>query len=363
VLVGDLGDAGLARRAVAWAAEAGWPVLAEPFGALPVGPTVVPHGVVVAGRLAAGAASLAGLTPDRVVVVGRLTLFRELGALSRRPGVRVEHVTVGPDWTDPGSVVHVVHGTDVLRSAPGRTDGAEVWVDAWLAAGRDAAAVVGPMTAELTGPGVALAVATALGPDDVLVLGSSNGPRDLAIALGSRPVAACRVIANRGLAGIDGTVSTAVGVALALDGWDGGEGDPGGEGGRTRATVGRTVALMGDLTFLHDTNGLLVGPTETRPDLTMVVANDDGGGIFATLEYGDPARSRDPLDAAAAERVFGTPHGTALASLCAAHHVDHVPAGSLEDLARALAEPADGLRVIEVRLDRSAHRALRDRLR
>src|SRR5699024_7687642 len=122
---------------------------------------------------------------------------------------------------------------------------------------------------------------------------SSNAPRDLALAHDGTGAAA-RVIASRGLAGIDGTVSTAVGVALT--------------------TPGRTVALMGDLTFLHDTNGLLVGPTEPVPDLTVVVVDDDGGGIFATLEYGEPARSATPGAAAATERLFGTPHGTDLAA-------------------------------------------------
>lgn len=193
-----------------------------------------------------------------------------------------------------------------------------------------------------TGPAVAAAVAAALGEDDVLVLGSSNAPRDLALAHDGTGAAA-RVIASRGLAGIDGTVSTAVGVALT--------------------TPGRTVALMGDLTFLHDTNGLLVGPTEPVPDLTVVVVDDDGGGIFATLEYGEPARSATPGAAAATERLFGTPHGTDLAALCAAHGVEHRRVGSPHDLARALAEPVDGVRVLVVPVDRTAHRALRDRVR
>ncbi|WP_122262846.1 2-succinyl-5-enolpyruvyl-6-hydroxy-3-cyclohexene-1-carboxylic-acid synthase [Ornithinimicrobium cerasi] len=344
VLLGDLGDHDLSRRALGWAAEAGWPVLAEPFGVLPGGATVVPHGVVVAGRLAAGADNLAGLAPDRVLAVGRLTLFRELGALSRRPGVRVEHVSATPWWTDPGSVVHVVHPTRVLDVTPDRAAGADSWVAAWRAAGRDAASVVAGMTGTLTGPGVAVTVAAALAEEDVLVLGSSNGPRDLAIGLGGRPVPGCRVVSNRGLAGIDGTVSTAVGVALAGGG-------------------GRTVALMGDLTFLHDTNGLLIGPGEPRPDLTVVVVNDDGGGIFSTLEYGEPARSATPEGAARTERLFGTPHGTDLAALCAAHHVRHARVSSLEDLRDALAEPDEGLRVVEVPLDRAGHRPLRDRLR
>ncbi|MFB9732850.1 2-succinyl-5-enolpyruvyl-6-hydroxy-3-cyclohexene-1-carboxylic-acid synthase, partial [Ornithinimicrobium kibberense] len=154
-----------------------------------------------------------------------------------------------------------------------------------------------------------------------------------------------RVVAGRGLAGIDGTVSTAVGVGLA------------GVGG------GRTVALLGDLTFLHDANGLLVGPDEPRPDLTVVVVNDDGGGIFSTLEYGDPARAGTAGSRAATERLFGTPHGTDLEALCAAHRVEHHRVGTTEALADLLGRPASGIRVLEVPVDRAGHRPLRDRLR
>lgn len=128
-------------------------------------------------------------------------------------------------------------------------------------------------------------------------------------------------------------------------------------------TPGRTIALMGDLTFLHDSNGLLVGPTEAVPDLTVVVVDDDGGGIFTTLEYGEPARSATPETAAATERLFGTPHGTDLAALCAAHGVEHRRVGSVDALAQALAQPVQGLRVLVVPVDRSVHRTLRDRVR
>jgi 2-succinyl-5-enolpyruvyl-6-hydroxy-3-cyclohexene-1-carboxylate synthase len=116
------------------------------------------------------------------------------------------------------------------------------------------------------------------------------------------------------------------------------------------------VALMGDLTLLHDSNGLALGPDEPRPDLTIVVANDDGGGIFATLEYGEPERAAD------FERIFGTPTGTGFAALCQAHGIPHTVAESPEDLAAELASAATGIRVVEVAVDRSGHRELRARL-
>ena len=133
-----------------------------------------------------------------------------------------------------------------------------------------------------------------------MFLGSSNAARGVDVA---RTTADLLILANRGLAGIDGCVSTAAGLALA--------------GGAP------TYALVGDLTFLHDANALLIGPSERRPDLTVIVANDDGGGIFGTLEYGEPGRERH------LERVFLTPTGTDLALLAAAHGVPLERVGDL----------------------------------
>ncbi len=124
---------------------------------------------------------------------------------------------------------------------------------------------------------------------------------------------------NRGVAGIDGTVSTAIGAALAHD-----------------TTGGRTVALIGDLTFVHDSSGLLIGPTEPVPaDLTIVVSNDNGGGIFELLEQGDPRFSD------VSSRVFGTPHDVDVGALCRAYHVDSRQI-EVDDLGAALDEPAPG---------------------
>ena len=130
------------------------------------------------------------------------------------------------------------------------------------------------------------------------------------------------VLANRGLAGIDGTLSTAIGAALARD----------------RST--RSTAYVGDVTFLHDLTGLVLGPDEPRPDLTIVVPNDDGGSIFATLEQGGPAYA-DRF-----ERLFATPHGVDLAALCAATSTPHWRVESRAELEHALASPAGGIEVV-----------------
>jgi len=185
-----------------------------------------------------------------------------------------------------------------------------------------------------TGLHVARAVADSLTEGDLLVLGSSNPVRDASYA--GLPRTGVRVLANRGVAGIGGTVSTAHGAAMAHG--------------------GRTVALMGDLTFLHDSGGLLAGPQEAHPNLTIVVANDDGGGIFGLLEQGAPEHS------AAFERVFGTAHGTDLGALCAAHGVPHQLV-DVASLASRLAEPSHGVRVLEVRTERTRLRELHAALR
>ncbi len=147
-------------------------------------------------------------------------------------------------------------------------------------------------------------------PGDQLVLGASNPVRDIALVGFNTP--GVKVRSNRGVAGIDGTVSTAIGAALAHE----------------RAGGGRTIALIGDLTFVHDSSGLLIGPTEPTPrDLTIVVSNDNGGGIFELLEQGDPRFSD------VSSRIFGTPHDVDVGALCRAYHVEsrQIEVGELAD--------------------------------
>ena len=123
------------------------------------------------------------------------------------------------------------------------------------------------------------------------------------------PRAGVTVLASRGASGIDGLISTASGAALA----------------HQRAGGGPAVALIGDLAFLHDAPGLFAGPEEPRPDLLLVVVNNDGGGIFSMLEQ---AAFPAPF-----ERVFGTPHGGALGQVAAAAGVPAVTLERASDLA------------------------------
>jgi 2-succinyl-5-enolpyruvyl-6-hydroxy-3-cyclohexene-1-carboxylate synthase len=290
------------------------------------------------GSLAAGPWLLGALDqmlrPEHVVVVGRPTLHRSVQRLLADPAVRVTVLSHRPQWTDVAGTAHTVH-----RCAPSElaVDVDQSWAD-WLRAADAAAAKA--VRAGLgrvawpTGPAVARDVVAELPAGALLVLGSSNPVRDVAIA--AQPRADLVVRANRGVAGIDGTVSTAIGAALAHR--------------------GPSYALLGDLTFLHDSTGLVIGPQEPRPDLTIIVLNDDGGGIFALLEQGAPEH------ASAFERIFGTPHGVDLAALCAATRTPYTLAGTQAELARAL-RPARGVRVVEVRADRGGLRELHADLR
>jgi 2-succinyl-5-enolpyruvyl-6-hydroxy-3-cyclohexene-1-carboxylate synthase len=306
------------------AAAAGWPVLAEPTGAAAVLDTAAT--LVRQGSLLLNAGELpAALRPDAVVVVGRPTLSRGVGRLLRTAGV-VYAVGDAPQWTDPQhvatSTVNWLGVNDVRPSTPD-----DAWDAAWRRADTAAGAAVDKLLTDAawpTGPQVVAELLDALPGGSALFLGSSNPVRFVDFA--GRPRADVWLLANRGVAGIDGSISTAAGIALAAE-------RPG-------------YALLGDLTFLHDLNGLLIGPAEQRPDLTVVVLNDNGGGIFSLLEQGAEEH------AASFERVFGTPHDADLAALCAGYRVPHQVVEDAGALRAALA-PAEGLRVVEIRTRRA----------
>jgi 2-succinyl-5-enolpyruvyl-6-hydroxy-3-cyclohexene-1-carboxylate synthase len=116
---------------------------------------------------------------------------------------------------------------------------------------------------------------------------------------------------------------------------------------------------MGDLTALHDGNGLVRGPDEPTPDLTLVVVNNDGGAIFGLLEQG----AEEYADAY--ERVFGTPHGVDFAAWCGATQTPHTRTASVGAALDAALDPrGGGIHVVELRTDRAdvarVRRALRD---
>jgi 2-succinyl-5-enolpyruvyl-6-hydroxy-3-cyclohexene-1-carboxylate synthase len=210
------------------------------------------------------------------------------------------------------------------------------WHSADAVAARELDAALDGLDAP-TGLRLARALLAAVPAGSAVVLGSSNPIRDVALA--AVPRDDVTVLSNRGVAGIDGTVSTATGVALAHP--------------------GPTFVLLGDLTLLHDTTGLVLGPAEPAPDLTLVVLNDRGGGIFSLLEQGAPEH------AASFERVFGTPHTVDVAALSAAVGIAHTAVDDPAKLAEVLGPPA-GRTLVEVRAGRTGlragHAALRERI-
>lgn len=331
VVVGDAPRA-QALAALALARRRGWPVVAEPSA------SAVPAAeVLLVPELVLGASDwVAAHRPDRVLVVGRPTLSRSVGRLVA--GSPSDVVARLAGWPDPtGAASRVLPAVPLAADGEVDPDWLTTWQEASYTADAAAAEVLEP--AVLAGDGMVEAVvagrvagaAVTEGPG-LLVVGSSKPVRDLFLA---GPQATLTVLANRGVAGIDGMVSTAVGAALAHAAGGGGP----------------AYALVGDLTFLHDANGLVLCPDEPRPDLTVVVVNNDGGAIFGLLEQGGDEH------AGAFERIFGTAHGVDLAALCAATGTPHVRVEDLVALDDALV-PAPGLRVVEVRTDRHAAAAL-----
>ncbi|WP_270409045.1 2-succinyl-5-enolpyruvyl-6-hydroxy-3-cyclohexene-1-carboxylic-acid synthase [Brachybacterium paraconglomeratum] len=342
VVAGD----GAGPAAAALADAHGLPLLAEPSSGALTAESLVPRYPALLREVMADPAH--PLRPRRAIVLGHPTLSRPVvGALLGAADVEVVVVDPHPDWPDvarraslvvPAAIGQEISGTGQDAASPGAappaSDASEpdpaqrrAWVQAWRTAA-DAAAARLPQPWQQR---AALAVWEASGPRDLLVLGSSSLVRDLEQHAG--PTSA-QVIANRGLAGIDGTTAMAGGLALARAARD----EPG-ERGRTRL-------LVGDLTSLHDLTGLLVGPEEPRPDLDVIVVDDGGGRIFSGLEHAaaPPALLR---------RFFTTPHGADIAAVAAGLGAD---ARSLEAdaLPAALAEPAQGLRVLVVQEPSSA---------
>jgi 2-succinyl-5-enolpyruvyl-6-hydroxy-3-cyclohexene-1-carboxylate synthase len=321
------------------AEAAGWPVLAEPSSNARRGP----NALSAYGYLLGAAGFVAEHRPEVIVSAGRPGLSRgQLAFLRGGPGPPPpRHVVIaqGPGrWADPARTATCVAAA-LRLSGPARGPGASpAWLGSWQradAAARGAADAILDARAAISEPRLARDLAAAL-PDGALLWAASSLPvRDLDLHMAPR--SGIRVLASRGTSGVDGLVSSAIGAALA----------------HQAAGGGPAVALLGDLAFLHDLPGLLLGPDEPRPDLGLVVVNNDGGGIFSDLEQ---AAFAGPF-----ERLFGTPHGADIASLARGARLPYDRVERPADLGPALA--GRGLRVMEVRTQRAAGAALRAELR
>ncbi|MDJ0355083.1 2-succinyl-5-enolpyruvyl-6-hydroxy-3-cyclohexene-1-carboxylic-acid synthase [Paenarthrobacter sp. PH39-S1] len=334
---------GAGASAEIFARSLGLPLLAEPSSNARYGPNAIGPYRLLLEYFGAGSPQ----PIERVVVFGRPTLSRPVAALLARADLeRALYLPRKVAWFEPGRRPELVlTDWDELIAFAGH--GPADWLESWQIAALGAEAALdevltqpGPLT------GLHLARAVWAQTRGNLMLGSSNPVRDVDLAGRPKPHPVpgrdtVRVFANRGLAGIDGTVSTGGGIALA-------------DGASTRV-------LLGDLTLLHDAGGLLLGTGEPEPDLQLVVLNDSGGGIFTTLEHGILAGR--PRYAAVVERLFGTPHSVDLAALAAGYGVVHRSVGTTAELTAALAEPFRGRSVLEVPAGREGLRALHERVR
>lgn len=320
-----------------------WPLIAEIVSGARFGRNVV-HGY----RELLRDPGLGGRI-ERAVVLGHPTLSREVAALLSDPDVEVIAVR-GPG--EPLNLNGATTAVDALAVARGDAD--REWLGAWMHASRQSSVDLAPAAPDADGLASAVpqerlgAVAAELAavrapldraalvdavwraswPHDRLVFGSSRLVRVADQLLGGKKVP---VHSNRGLAGIDGTVATATGIALASQA----DGRP-----------GVTRVLLGDLALLHDVGAMLLPPGEDEPRIQVVVGNDGGGTIFDGLEVRGVAADDDM------DRVLLTPHAVRLEHLALAYGWEYRRVTTRSALDQVLTAPAGGRQLIEVPLER-----------
>jgi len=347
VVCGPLDAPDAAPGIAALAARLGWPLLAEATSQLRTGPHMGATPLVVTGDWLLRDPEFARRhAPDAVLRFGAPPTSKALRLwLERRPPA--ELVVVDPDggWGDPSHLASAVHRAPpealcdaLLRRLPDRAPPTTAWLASFLAADRAAARALDTRLARedaLVESRAVRELAAALPADAILYVSNSMPVRDLD---GFWPAAerGPRILCNRGANGIDGMVSSALGAAAC--------------------GAGRVVLLAGDLALLHDVSGLLAA-VRLRLPLTIVVFDNDGGGIFSHLPVaGFGAR-------AAFRESFHTPHGHDLEALCRGAGARATRVGSWEHLRAALKEsletPAgDAPSVVVVPLDAQRDAAL-----
>ncbi|MFZ0042163.1 MAG: 2-succinyl-5-enolpyruvyl-6-hydroxy-3-cyclohexene-1-carboxylic-acid synthase [Solirubrobacteraceae bacterium] len=327
---GDLGVtvAGLSQRT-------GLPLLADPLsGARHAATAIARYDLLLRSE-----PLTSRLRPDLVIRVGDLPTSKPLRAWLASL-TDVEQLLLDPEsaWQDPDAAVSEIDLGDpraLLASLVPSPSPDPQWLQDWLAAD-DAAtrAIDQALGSELSEPRVAAVLGEALDPSVTLVVASSMPIRDVEGYFPAR-VALPRTLANRGANGIDGTVSTALGVAAVSD--------------------RPVVLLIGDVALLHDLGGLL-GARRLGLDLTIVVIDNDGGGIFHFLAV---SGQRDAF-----EEHVATPHGISFEQVAGLYGLEFQSAESVEQLRSAMATVggAPGARLIEVRTDRERNLALHRRV-
>jgi len=313
----------------------GWPVLAEPSSGVRTDPsTVLSHGPLLLSHPQVARWG----TPDLVLRIGRTSLS---GELDRLLTAQVPQLLLGAEgsWDDPQRTI----GERLVADVPATCASLSValglpttsaWGDRWRALDEAAATAIRAVLDRDDAPSeprTARDVVAAAPTGSTLVVASSMPIRDVDRFAVPRPDV--HLVANRGASGIDGFVSTVLGVALG-------------------AVEGPVIALAGDLSLLHDANGFLLSADAAQVDATFVVVDNDGGGIFSFLP-----QARFP---GSFERVFGTPHGREVPALARLHGLGYTEVTAASELPSALATSvaAGGVRLVHVRTDRAANVAL-----
>jgi 2-succinyl-5-enolpyruvyl-6-hydroxy-3-cyclohexene-1-carboxylate synthase len=339
IVCGPLDAAGFAEAVTDLAARSGFPVIADALANVRFGPHDRSHVIARADALLRVPAFAEAHRPDLVVRFGGTPTSKALQAwldAGDVPQVVVDDGGWNAPTLEPLTMVRadpVLLASDLAgRLAEATPHGA--WLTAWRDV-EEAAQVAGrrwleglrePFEGQLPAE-----LATALPDGAILFVGSSMPIRDLEAFSGSG-AAAIRCAGNRGANGIDGLVSTALGMAAV--------------------SAAPVVAVVGDLAFLHDLNAL-VAAARLGLSATIVLANNDGGGIFSFLPQADVDDASVGLPEHF-EALFGTPHGMDLGAVARALGAEHRVVGSAQ-VAVAIRAPADrpGVRILEVRTDRA----------
>jgi 2-succinyl-5-enolpyruvyl-6-hydroxy-3-cyclohexene-1-carboxylate synthase len=339
VVCGPLAEVeGVAACLAALASRLGWPLLADPLSGARFDPRTRDAQADAYDLLLRDVAFASSHRPRAVLRFGGAPVSKALGALLAEGAPTHAVVTPSGTWPDPWHVAtDIVHAdapsvvSGLLDRLPARSAGA--WHRSWIAASR---AVRRAIDARLTGEAelfegkVAAELVERLSSAALLHVGNSMPVRDLDTfgAAADRPLA---IACNRGVNGIDGVLSTALGAAAV-----------------SREPV---VLLVGDVSFLHDVGALHLA-SALDLDATVVVTNNDGGGVFSFLPH---ARY-----GAISERVFGTPHGLSPSAIAASFGARAQVATDWGGFRRALegAVGRRGLDVIEVLSDRARNLAL-----
>jgi 2-succinyl-5-enolpyruvyl-6-hydroxy-3-cyclohexene-1-carboxylate synthase len=247
------------------------------------------------------------LAPDLAVIIGRTTLSRATNAFIK---CAKRTVVIDPRAKDIDSARSA---DEILSSIPivqGRIEVDKSWIEKWSKYEHYAKEAIANYP-EWSEGSLAAQVAEDLEEDAALFISSSRPIRD--VEAFAKPRADVVTFANRGLAGIDGNISTAMGIATHF---------------------GETYAILGDLAFLHDVSAL---SNATGDPLTIIVVDNDGGGIFSTLPQ---------KDVEGFEKIFGTPHGIDLAKVVSGFGVSNEVVTSAKELRIALRRIYPGLHVI-----------------